>query len=182
MQQLNYVSVRAAIGGIIGLSVAASLFLMWLIYVKPTTQEYAQTFTFLPTLNALLNSLSAISVCFGLFYIRKGNQQIHRRLMFTALIFSSLFLVSYVLNYTLRGDTHFLGTGLVRPIYFLILITHVLLSIIALPMVLVTVFFSLTERFVLHRRVARFTAPIWLYVSVTGVIVFLLQLIYPTSN
>ncbi len=180
--QSNYVSTRAGVGGIIGLSVAASMFLMWLIYVKPTTQGYAQTFTFLPALNAVLNSLSAISICLGLFYIRKGNQQIHRRFMFAALIFSSLFLVSYVLNYSLRGDTHFLGTGLIRLVYFSILISHVFLSIIALPMVLVTVFFSLTERFNSHRRVARFTAPVWLYVSVTGVIVFLLQLIYPTSN
>ncbi len=180
--QSNGINTRAAVGAIIGLSVAATMFLMWLIYLKPTSQEYSQSLTFLPALNAALNSLSAISICFGLFYIRKRNRQTHRRFMIAALVFSSLFLISYVLNYSLRGDTHFLGTGFIRPVYFFILITHVFLSIIALPLVLTTVFFSLTERFGLHRRVARLTAPIWLYVSVTGVIVFLLQLVYPTSN
>ena len=180
--QSNYISTRGAIGGIIGVSVAASLFLMWLIYLKPTPEQFSGSLTFLPALNAVLNGLSAISICFGFFYIRRKKWETHRRFMILALIFSSLFLVSYVLHHYLHGDTRFLGTGLVRPVYFFVLVSHIVLSIIALPLVLTTFFFSLTERFKTHARVARYTFPVWLYVSVTGVLVFLFQLAYPTSN
>jgi len=180
--QSNYINTRAAIGSIIGLSVAASLFLVWLIYFKPTPEQFSGSLTFLPALNAVLNGLSATSICFGFFYIRKRNWETHKRFMLLALVFSSLFLVSYVLHHYLHGDTRFLGTGPVRPVYFFVLVSHIVLSVIALPLVLITFFFSLSERFNTHARIARYTFPIWLYVSVTGVLVFLFQLAYPASN
>jgi putative membrane protein len=89
-----------------------------------------------------------------------------------AFIFSALFLVSYITNHALHGETHFPGSGTVRTFYLSLLASHVLLSIVALPMVLTTFFFSLSGRFRQHRKIARFTLPIWLYVSVTGVVVY----------
>jgi putative membrane protein len=92
--------------------------------------------------------------------------------MITAFVFSSLFLVSYIVHHALHGDLHFGGSGLIRTCYLLVLGSHVLLSVVALPFVLITFFFSLTGRFQQHKRLARITFPIWLYVSVTGVIVY----------
>ena len=92
--------------------------------------------------------------------------------MLLAFAFSSAFLVSYIVNHAVHGDTIFPGHGAVRTLYLAILASHVLLSMVALPMVLTTFFFSLTGRFVMHRRIARLTLPIWLYVSITGVVVF----------
>ena len=174
----THTNARAAVGGIIALSAAATAFLFWLIYFKPTPQQFSDDLAFLPALNAMLNGLSAISMCVGVFYISRGKWQAHRRWMITALGFSTLFLASYILHHHLHGDTSFQGTGIIRPVYFFILITHVLLSIVALPLILVTVFFSLSGRFRLHKKLARFTFPLWLYVSVTGVVVFLLLKIY----
>ena len=99
--------------------------------------------------------------------------------MMVAFCFSTLFLVSYIVNHALHGDTRFPGHGAVRAIYLSILASHIILSIVALPLVLVTFFLSLTRRFPIHRRVARFTLfPIWFYVSVTGVVVFAMLKIY----
>ena len=98
--------------------------------------------------------------------------------MLSAFGFSSLFLISYIINHALHGDTHFPGQGAVRAIYLSILASHIFLSIVALPLVLTTLFFSLSGRFAMHRRVARVTFPIWLYVSITGVIVFVFLKIY----
>jgi putative membrane protein len=108
----------------------------------------------------------------GLYFIKNGNRKAHRTSMLLALAFSSAFLISYIVNHALHGDTIFPGNGSVRTLYLSILASHVILSIVALPMVLTTFFFSLTGRFAMHRRIARFTFPIWLYVSITGVVVF----------
>ena len=92
--------------------------------------------------------------------------------MITAFAFSTLFLVSYIGNYALHGESHYPGHSLIRVVYLTILVSHVLLSMVALPLVLITFFLSLTGRIPIHRKVARWTFPIWLYVSVTGVIVY----------
>jgi putative membrane protein len=91
--------------------------------------------------------------------------------MLTAFAFSTLFLISYIINYSLHGESHYPGHSLIRTIYLCILTSHVVLSVVALPMILITFFFSLTGRIPMHRKIARWTFPIWLYVSVTGVIV-----------
>jgi putative membrane protein len=92
--------------------------------------------------------------------------------MMTAFAFSALFLVSYVANHALHGDTIFPGHGTVRTVYLAILISHIFLSVVVLPLILITFFFSLSGRFAQHKRIARYTFPIWLYVSVTGVVVY----------
>jgi putative membrane protein len=98
--------------------------------------------------------------------------------MVAAIISSGLFLITYIVYHNAHGDTPFQGTGFVRPIYFFILISHILLTTVALPFILVTFFFALTSRFHAHRKIARFTLPAWLYVSVTGVMIFFLLKIF----
>jgi putative membrane protein len=158
--------------GILTVSAAASLMLFWLVYFHPPADVTGTHLLFLPALNALLNGLSAGALVVGFLFIRSGNIPAHRTSMFTAFVFSTLFLVSYITNHALHGDMRFHGAGAIRPVYFALLISHIGLSMVALPLILVTFFLSLTGRFPVHRRVARFTFPIWLYVSVTGVIVY----------
>lgn len=163
---------RNTIAGILALSAAATLFLFWLIYVHTAPQAFATRLLFLPALDALLNGLAAISLVVGYFFITRRNIRSHRRSMITAFVFSSMFLVCYIVNHALHGDTLYQGHGSLRTVYFAVLISHIALCIVALPMVLITFFFSLTGRFPQHKKIARFTLPIWLYVSVTGVAVF----------
>lgn len=164
---------RPVVGAIIVVSGLAISFLLWLVYIHHASADFAGRWMFLPALNALLNGLCAITLCVGFYFIKHGNIAAHRASMLLAFAFSSAFLVSYIANHALHGDTIFPGHGRVRTLYLSILASHVVLSIVALPMVLTTFFFSLTGRFAIHRRIARVTFPIWLYVSVTGVVVFL---------
>ena len=165
---------RPVVGTIIVVSGLAVSFLLWLLYVHHASADFAGRWMFLPALNAVLNGLCAITLCVGLYFIKRHNREAHRTSMLLAFAFSSVFLVSYIVNHALHGDTIFPGHGAVRAVYLSILASHVILSIVALPMVLATFFFSLTGRFAMHRRIARFTFPIWLYVSVTGVIVYIM--------
>lgn len=168
----------AVIAAIVGISVAASAFIFWLVYVHPPVSAGSTSFNFLPGLNAVLNAASAIALWIGYGYIRRREVQKHRNAMFTAFIFSSAFLVSYLATYYLFGETRLpiAHTGLLWYSYAIVLFaTHIPLAIVALPLILITFFFSLTGRFPQHRRIARWTYPIWLYVSVSGVFVYFLQ-------
>ena len=169
---------RLALGMIVTSSAAAVGFLLWLLYLHHPPPELAQRWIFLPRLNALLNGLSAVALCVGLYFIKHRNRHAHRTSMLLAFGFSSLFLISYIVNHALRGETHFSAEGTVRTVYVSILASHILLSMVALPLVLATLFFSLSGRFKTHRRIARVTFPIWLYVSVTGVVVFVFLMAY----
>ena len=161
------------IAAIIGISMAASLFLAWLVYYHQPADVAGTRLAFLPTLNAILNLLCTIFLLAGFRHIRRGEIKSHRTSMFAAFFASSLFLVSYITNHALHGDSRFHGAGhALRTTYFTLLISHIGLSVIALPMILITFFLSLTGRFPAHRKLARFTFPIWLYVSVTGVVVY----------
>jgi uncharacterized membrane protein YozB (DUF420 family) len=132
-------------------------------------------YTQLPHLNAVLNSLSAAFLVAGFIFIRRGRVAAHRAMMTCALLSSTLFLISYLTyHFAFQGLTRFTGQGLVRHLYLLILFTHTVLAAVILPFVLVTVTRALRGDFQRHRRVARWTFPMWLYVSVTGVIVYLM--------
>lgn len=173
------VSNRTVVIWSILLSTVVIGFLLWLIYFKESAGEgFAASVRLLPALNAALNALSACSLVAGFVSIRRGLVNTHRNFMFGALLFSALFLVSYILYHSAHGDTVFRGTGIIRPVYFFILISHILLTAVALPMILTTVFFALTGRFTAHRRLARFTFPAWLYISVTGVGIFFMLRAY----
>ena len=166
------------IAAIIAISVVASLFLFWLVYFHPPADVEGTHLLFLPALNALLNGLSAIALVIGYRFIVAKNVSSHRASMFTAFVFSSAFLAAYITNYALHGEMHFHGEGAIRWVYFPLLISHIILAVVVLPMILITFFLSLSGRFPAHRRLARYTFPIWLYVSVTGVIVYLMLASY----
>jgi putative membrane protein len=159
------------VAAILAVSAVATLFLFWLIYVHPAPDASAIHYTFLPNLNALLNGLSAVALCVGFYFIKAKNIKAHRASMMTAFLFSSLFLVSYILNHALHGDTKYPVHDAVYRIYIPLLVSHIILAIGALPVVLITFYLSLSGRIPAHRRLARITFPLWLYVSVTGVIV-----------
>jgi len=128
----------------------------------------------LPTLNAALNSLSAVFLFAGYLFIRAKNRAAHRRCMLAALACSSLFLISYLVYHFQVGSVGFKGQGWIRPVYFTILITHTILAAAVVPLALIALVRALRERFDAHRRIARWTFPIWLYVSVTGVVIYLM--------
>ena len=167
--------------GLISIALASAVIcgaLLALVYGVHLEGPEPAWVAWLPYVNATFNSLSAAAIVAGVVAIKRGRQQTHRRWMFAALASSGVFLLSYVTYHALHGDSRFLGQGMVRPIYFFVLISHILLSIVALPLVLSTFYLSLSGRFDIHRRVARWTFPIWLYVSVTGVVVFLMLQVF----
>jgi putative membrane protein len=138
--------------------------------------------SYLPHLNALLNTTSALFLIAGYRFIRSGVVRAHRNCQVAALVTSTIFLISYLTYHYYHGDTPFRGQGIVRPFYFAILITHVILAIVIVPLVFITVYRAARGDFIRHRRIARWTLPLWLYVSVTGVIVYLmLYRIYPSQ-
>jgi len=128
----------------------------------------------LPAVNATLNAISGILLIAGYTRIRAGRIEQHRRCMIAAFTASSLFLVSYVVYHAQVGSVRFTRQGFVRPLYFTILITHVTLAVVVLPLAIVTLSRGLSRRVPQHRRIARWTLPLWLYVSVTGVLVYVL--------
>lgn len=134
----------------------------------------------LALLNACLNATAATSMVAAWVMIRRGRRQAHRRLMLAAFGCSCLFLVSYLTRYAISGDTRFEGEGVARVVYLAILATHVLLAMAVVPLVLRTLYLALRERFDAHRRIARITYPIWAYVSVTGVVVYLMLYHWPS--
>jgi putative membrane protein len=128
----------------------------------------------LPHLNAILNGTSAVFLTIGYIFIRHRRVSAHRNCQLTALAASTLFLISYIVYHYHHGATRFIGQGIVRPIYFIILTTHTALAVVIVPFVLVTVYRAARGRFREHKRIARWTLPLWLYVSVTGVVVYLM--------
>ena len=128
----------------------------------------------LPHLNALLNATSAVFLVTGWVFIHRGHDTAHKRCMISALICSAVFLTSYVIYHANAGSRPFPGMGFVRYVYFAILITHVVLAATILPLALMTATRGLRSQFDRHVRIARWTLPLWLYVSVTGVIIYLM--------
>src|ERR1044072_2511096 len=137
--------------------------------------------SYLPHVNACLNATSAVLLISGYSFIRSGNVAAHRAFQTSALVVSLLFLVSYLTYHYHHGATRFQGTGWVRPLYFTILISHTILAVVIVPLVAITFYRAIRNDFGRHRRIARVTLPIWLYVSITGVIVYLmLYQLYPS--
>jgi putative membrane protein len=128
----------------------------------------------LPPLQATLNSVAACLMIGAYFFIRRHNPNAHRVLMLGALLTSVIFLVSYFIYHQQVGYVPFTGQGIIRPVYFTILVTHILTAAIIVPLVLVTLFSAMRGRLTWHRRIARWTLPLWLYTSVTGIAVYVL--------
>lgn len=161
----------------LAVSTAAISFLFWLIYARQGA-ETPTSLTFLPAVNAGLNATTTAFLLRGWFAIRAGNSALHAFCQKTAFVFSALFLICYIVYHSVHGDTRFPGQGFIRPVYFFILISHIILSMVAFPMILATFFYAVTGRFPQHRRLARYTFPIWLYVSITGVLIFFILRAY----
>ena len=176
--QVQIAALRAVSNGratavILVASAAVFGFLCWLLYVKQPVDARSAFLDAVPAINATLNGVSTVLLCGGFVAILNRRFTLHMRLMFAALCSSALFLVGYVIHHYNSADTHYLNHGpVIRPTYYAILISHVALSAVAVPLILASFFLSLSGRYSLHRRVSRFTFPIWLYVSVTGVVVF----------
>lgn len=132
------------------------------------------TVTDLPALNASLNALSTVLLVTGYIFIRRRERQKHKACMIAALVTSALFLTSYVIYHAQVGSVPFKGTGWIRTVYFAVLIPHVILAAAIVPPILITVSRGLSAKYDKHRRIARWTLPLWLYVSITGVIVYLM--------
>ena len=128
----------------------------------------------LPLLNATLNGTAAVLLTVGYLQIRRGRRDVHRAFMIAAFVTSTLFLASYTVYHAQAGSRPFTGHGPVRAVYFTILISHVVLAAAVPPLALVTLYRALRGRFQAHARLARWTLPVWLYVSVTGVVVYVM--------
>lgn len=130
--------------------------------------------TYLLHINAVINSLTSILLLMGLYFIKQKNVIAHKRTMLTAFVFGFLFLISYVLYHLTNNSTPFGGQGWIRPVYYFLLVSHIVLSVVVVWFVLRAVYFALSGQINRHKRTVKYAFPIWLYVSITGVVVYLL--------
>lgn len=137
---------------------------------------------YLPHFQAILNTSAALLLGVGYYYIRNENRNSHRLCMATALVISTIFMASYLTYHAEVGYLPFKGQGIIRPFYFTLLASHVILAAVIVPMVLSTVFFALRGNFNIHPRLARWTLPLWFYVSVSGVLIYILGFHVYTSE
>jgi putative membrane protein len=163
---------------IISLSLLIFIFLCWLIYLKPVSTANFEYVSILPTINAILNTLTSVFLITGILFIKKNRLDWHKRMMLSATFTSALFLFCYIAYHHFHGDSKFNGIGSIRYVYFFILISHILLSAIQVPLILSTLYLAFTKKFDKHKKVAKVTFPIWLYVSITGVLIYLFLNIY----
>lgn len=154
------------------LAAVVPLLVATLYYFPETFRIPGAEVKFLPALNAVLNSLTAVCLLLGYYFIRNKQVARHRAMMGTAFALGGIFLLSYVVYHSQVASTHFGGVGTIRYIYFFLLLSHIALAVVTVGLVLFTLYFALTEQFTKHRKIARWTFPVWLYVSVTGVIVY----------
>ena len=175
---LKEVSPKRALLVILGVSAAALALLVMVIYGHGRAGAAPAWVGYLPALNACFNGTSAVFLVLAWRAIRSRRVAEHARYMLVALGASALFLVSYIVYHSVHGDSPFPGQGAIRPLYFFILISHILLSAVVLPLIFSSFLFSLAGRFAQHKKISRYTLPVWLYVSVTGVLVFALLRAY----
>lgn len=153
-------------------SALALVFIAWILMVRRAAPAGEVDLRFLPAVNASLNALATAFLVAGWVAIRRRAIRLHKRLMVAAFAASALFLVSYLTYHYVHGDTRYQGEGWLRAVYFFVLITHVVLSMAVVPMALSAFYFAWRRQFARHRRLTRVALPIWLYVSVTGVLIY----------
>jgi putative membrane protein len=152
-------------------SILALTLLLWLVYGHQASGDSGRL-AFLPAMNAACNAVTTVFLILGIWHIHHGRREAHETSMKNALLASTVFLIGYLTYHFVHGDSHFQGQGWVRPLYFTMLISHIVLSTVALPLVLMTFALAWKKSFANHRKLARWTFPIWLYVSLTGVLIF----------
>lgn len=156
---------------VVVLSIAIPLVVAALFGIKIPNVE---PLTFLPPIYASINAFTALILVFAFMAIRKKNIQLHKKLMKTAIVLSALFLGMYVAYHMTSDSTKFGGEGLIKYLYFFILITHILMSIVVIPFVLITYVRAITNNIERHKKIARITFPLWLYVAISGVLVYIM--------
>ena len=152
--------------------------ILWWVYSRPERESTNEWAYFLPYFNCFLNGLTATFLISGYLAIKKKKRDEHKQLMFFALGSSAIFLTSYLTYHYFHGDTKFLGIGPVRIFYFSILISHITFSIVQVPLILLTLWFAHNKNWTKHKQVAKITFPIWLFVSLSGILVFTFLKIY----
>lgn len=163
----NYNALIYIVGVVLALAVGV-------IYLTPKMDMSGTWMDVLPTVNAFINGLVSLLLVAGLVLIKNGQRRAHERVMTASIVLSALFLVSYVAYHITHESTSFGGEGWIRTVYFVILLTHIVLAAVITPLVLITFVRALSQRFDKHRKIARITWPLWFYVSVSGVIVYLM--------
>lgn len=144
------------------------------LYNLPKAEFMPEWVKVLPKVNALLNGTCSVLLLISLYFIRQKKIEIHKRLNITTFVLSALFLVSYIIFHSFGVETKYPVDAPLRTLYLFILITHIILAALVLPLVLITFYFGLTKKYKQHKRIARWTFPVWLYVTVTGVVVYLM--------
>lgn len=148
--------------------------LVVVLFFLPKINSSNSFLHFLPLLNASINGITSLFLVLAVRAVKKGKKILHKKLMITALVLSVCFLLSYVLYHSIHESTKFGGEGVIKYIYYFILLTHILLSAVIIPLVLITFSRALAEKFDKHKKIARITFPLWLYVTISGVLVYLL--------
>ena len=166
-KQINYNKLIYIVAAVLAAAVG-------IIYVTPKFAVEEGALDFLPTINASINGMVSVLLVVGFLLIKQKKVQAHKAVMTTNIVLSALFLVSYVLYHTTHESTVYGGEGVIKYIYLFILLTHIVLAIVIVPLVLISFTRGLSEQFDKHRKIAKITFPLWLYVSVTGVIVYLM--------
>lgn len=156
------------------ISIAVPAVVVFLFYLTPPRVDVGFNLNLLPAFHASLNFATAVLLIAGRYFILNKNMMAHKYAMITAFILSAIFLLSYVIYHTLTEPTAYGGTGIIKVIYLIILITHIILAALILPLILLTMIRALQEHFDKHKVLARFTWPLWLYVAVSGVLVYLM--------
>lgn len=159
---------------IIALSVVVPAVVALLIFMSRSETTVSTGTSFLPTLNAIINSTVTLLLIAGLVFIKRGKREMHRGAMIGAFILSIVFLVSYIIYHYTASHVSFGGEGAIKGIYLFILFSHILLSVIIVPLALLSIYRAIQGQFQKHRKVVKWAWPIWLYVSVTGVLVYLM--------
>jgi len=144
-----------------------------IMYLMPKP-ELQLDLKIIPFINAIINAVVSVLLVVGFTFIVNKKVEAHKKTMLTAFVLSGLFLVLYVVYHSLSKETHFGGSGWIRPVYFFLLITHIILAIVIFPLILITLSRALQQKFPQHKKIAKIVFPLWLYVSVTGVIVYLM--------
>ena len=160
---------------VIGIMIASGLvliFLFWLLYFRDGAEVVPVWVSQLPSLNAFFNSVATVFLIMAFVQIKKRRFALHMKYNLAAFVASAFFLISYVLYHNFVGHNPFPGEGWIRPVYFFILISHIILSVAVVPLILSSFFFAFAGKFTTHRKISKFTFPIWIYVSITGVVIF----------
>ncbi|MDR6300182.1 DUF420 domain-containing protein [Mesonia maritima] len=169
---------RIAVPIIIALSILVPIIVLILMNLPERYNFLGLELGTLPLFHAVLNASTAVLLLSGYFLIKSGDKIMHRNVMITAFGLSAVFLISYVISKISNDPVPYGGEGFMRPVYFFILISHIVLSAIIIPLVLFTMYRGLTGEYLKHKKIARWTFPIWMYVAITGVLVYLFMLPY----